>query len=416
MRKFIIGSVTTALILCSSITAAVSKEKVKIALIDGLSGQFALTGQSALRELKLAVKTFIKNDDLDVEVIALDGKNSPGKAIAMLNQAIEQGARYIVQGSSSSVANALVATIARHNKKNPDKRVLFLNHSAVDPILTNKRCNFWHFRFDGHVGMKMNALTDAIAKDKKIKTVYLIGQNYSFGKTVAVGAQKLLKLKRPDIKIVGNELHPFGRVKDFSPYAKNIKASNADAVITGNWGADMVLLAKALGAEQVNTKVYTFYAAGSGVTSTIGASGEGRILVVTEGRPNPMTEEQFAYWEKFKAAYPENDLLFERIPLIARMLDKAFKESGSTDPYKVAKVLEGMEIMRMDGSKAVMRAKDHQIQIDLSISAHTKLLPKYKGGKIKDFDGAGFGLVVSSVVPREKNSLSTSCKMVRPEK
>lgn len=416
MRKFIIGAVTTSLLVLSSMTTAFSKEKIKIALIDGLSGQFALTGQSALRELQHAVKVFLNKDELEVEVIALDGKNNPGKAIAMLNQAIDKGVRYIIQGNSSSVANALVATINRHNKKNPDKRVLFLNHSAVDPILTNRRCNFWHFRFDGHVGMKMNALTDVIAKDKNIKSVYLIGQNYSFGKTVAVGAQKLLKLKRPDIKIAGNEFHPFGRVKDFTPYAEKIKASNADAVITGNWGSDMVLLAKALGKAGVNTKVYTFYGAGSGVTSTIGASGEGRILVVSEGRPNPMTKEQVEYWESFKAAYPDKDRLFERIPLIVRMLSKAIKKAGGTDTYKVAKALEGMEITRLDGSKVVMRAEDHQIQMDLSVSAHTKALPKYDSGKINDYDGSGFGLVVSSVVSSKDNSLSTSCKMVRPEK
>ena len=47
------------------------------------------------------------------------------------------------------------------------------------------------------------------------------------------------------VEDVGNELHPIGKVQDFSPYVQKIVSSGADAVITGNWGADMVNLAKA---------------------------------------------------------------------------------------------------------------------------------------------------------------------------
>ena len=55
----------------------------------------------------------------------------------------------------------------------------------------------------------------------------------------------MLAEKRPDIKIVGDELHPLQKVQDFSPYVAKIKASGADTVITGNWSNDMVLLIKA---------------------------------------------------------------------------------------------------------------------------------------------------------------------------
>ena len=103
-------------------------------------------------------------------------------------------------------------------ERNPGKEVLYLNYAAVDPALTNEKCNFWHFRFDADADMKMAALTDVIAKDSKVKKVYLINQDYSFGKAVAAAANKMLAEKRPDIKIVGDELHPLQRVQDFSPY------------------------------------------------------------------------------------------------------------------------------------------------------------------------------------------------------
>ena len=42
----------------------------------------------------------------------------------------------------------------------PGKEVLFFNYAAIDPALTNEKCNFWHFRFDADVDMKMAAMTD----------------------------------------------------------------------------------------------------------------------------------------------------------------------------------------------------------------------------------------------------------------
>ena len=116
----------------------------------------------------------------------------------------------------------------KYNERNPGKEVLYLNYAAVDPALTNEKCNFWHFRFDADGDMKMEALTNFMAKQKNIKKVYLINQDYSFGKAVAAAARGMLPEKRPDIQIVGDELHPLQKVTDFSPYVAKIKASGAD--------------------------------------------------------------------------------------------------------------------------------------------------------------------------------------------
>jgi len=43
-----------------------------------------------------------------------------------------------------------------------------------------------------------------------------------------------MKRKRPDVEIVGDDLHPIGQVKDFAPYVAKIKASGADTVLTGS--------------------------------------------------------------------------------------------------------------------------------------------------------------------------------------
>src|SRR5213076_1701367 len=94
----------------------------------------------------------------------------------------------------------------KHNAREPARRALFLNYSAVDPALTNERCSFWHFRFDAHADMRLAALTDALRDDREVTRAYLIGQDYSFGQGFAKTARAMIAAKRPDVTIVGDEL------------------------------------------------------------------------------------------------------------------------------------------------------------------------------------------------------------------
>ena len=162
--------------------------QVKIAYIDPLSGMMAATGEHGLREFQFAVDQLNARGGAlgkKFEMVALDNKLSPQESIVQLNRAIDQGIRYIAQGNGSSVAAALIDAVSKHNARNPDKTVLFLNYAAVDPDFTNSKCNFWHFRFDANSDMKLEALTNVMETDKKIKKVYIFGQDYSFGHQVS---------------------------------------------------------------------------------------------------------------------------------------------------------------------------------------------------------------------------------------
>jgi branched-chain amino acid transport system substrate-binding protein len=309
------------------------------------------------------------------------------------------------------VAHAISDAVQKHNERNPAQRILYLNYSAVDPALTNEKCHFWHFRFDAHADMKMAALTDVIKANTKIKKIYIIGQDYSFGKAVADGAVKMLGQKRPDIQIVGNELHPIGKVQDFSPYVQKIVASGADAVITGNWGADMISLAKAANEAGLKVPFYTYYAASDGVTAAIGAAGVDRIRLVHETIPgNPSAPKVFGdYIGGYKKLRPNNDINQPRINTGLNMLVLAIKKAGTTDVDKVAAALEGMEWTTLGGDQVVMRREDHQLQMPVYISVHTNKNITY------DFDNSGFGLALENKIERDKAAQPAACKMDRPK-
>lgn len=395
--------------------SAAFAENIKIAFIDPLSGPFASTGTNGLHQFQFAADYMINSNGgvlggTEFEILGFDNKISPKESLIQLQVAIDQGVRFIVQGNSSGVANALTEAVDKHNRRNPDSRVLFLNYAAVDPALTNDKCNFWHFRFDAHADMKMDAVTDSIAADTSIKNVYLIGQDYSFGKAVAAAANKYIGEKRPDITIVGDELHPIGKVKDFTPYSRKIVNAKTDAVITGNWGADMLGLGKSIIENGYTGPIYTYYAAGSGITAAFGESGKGSIRLVGEGQVNPPpSDEAAAYYTAFKAKYPDGNVDQTRISNTIGMLAQAIEAAGTADDVvAVANALEGMEYDTIWGGKVMMRPNDHQAIQDLHIFEHTN------EGITFPYDNSEYGVRVIKTIEMASADIETTCEMKRP--
>ena len=215
----------------------------------------------------------------------------------------------------------------------------------------------------------------------------------------------------PDIEIVGNEFHPIGQVKDFTPYVTKIVSSGADAVITGNFGADMVSLARSIIDSGLDIPIYTFYAAYDGITATLGADGKNKIRLVHNEVSNPYpTEERKEYVRAFKALNPNNDVTQVRITNALSMVVAAMEKSQSTDPYDIALALEDMRFTTLSGDEIWMRADDHQIFQEIHISVHTD------EGIEFDADNSGFGLFSEYHVSMEDAIVPVNCDMRRPSR
>jgi len=278
LRRKLLKSATAMAFLPAFARAQALPEPIRLAMIEGLSGGNANGGEAVFRNLAWAVERVNQRGGVRTRAgmrpLQLDRYDSKGQieeALSALRSAIDDGARIILQGNSSAVAAALVEAINKHNEREPQRRVVFLNYSAVDPSLTNEKCSFWHFRFDAHADMRMAALLSVLREDTSLKSVYLLNPDYSFGQAVQREAKRQLALQRPDVQVVGEELHPLLRIKDFVPYAIKIKASGADAVITGNFSNDLTLLVKAAREVGYEGRFYTFYgnALGAPAASTL---------------------------------------------------------------------------------------------------------------------------------------------------
>lgn len=397
--------------------AAAAADNIKIGIIDPLSGPAANVGEAMVRHAQLTVDAINAKGGVlggtKFEIVALDSKSNPQEAQNAMTQGIDQGIRYIIQTNGSNVAAALIEAVNKNNERNPEKTVLFMNTGAVDPALTNEKCSFWHFRFDADAAMKMSALTDTIAQNKNIKKIYLFNQDYSFGQAVAKAAKEMLTKKRPDIQIVGDELHPLLKIKDFAPYIAKIRATGADAVVTGNWGNDMTLFIKASNDADYKPEFYTYYAGGLGTPPALGNAGLGHLKQVTQWHANTgeekVTKHYQAYREKYKDA--KDDFYFSSHFLALSMLAKAMDQAKSADPAKVGKALEGMKFDG-DSGEVWMRADNHQLIQPLFISTFSKA----DGKDVKfDVERTGNGFKTDRRIEAKETVMPTVCKMERPQ-
>ena len=411
-------------ILCLSFsvnaqTPLIQLPPVQLALIEGMSGPFANTGEAVLRNLVWAVERVNARGGVATQegkrrlvLNRYDSKGQSEEALTSLRSAIDSGAQFVLQGNSSANAAVLVDAIQKHNEREPQKRVLFLNYAAVDPALTQEKCNFWHFRFDAHADMRMAALMQVLKQDTKLKSVYLIGQDYSFGQSVLREAKVQLEKLRPDIQIAGDELHPMGRVKDFLPYAAKIRASGAQAVITGNWGNDLSFLVKAAKDVGYEGKFYTFYGNALGAPAAMGDAGVGKVLAVAEWMPNVPGAESVKFYQSFKQRFvkPSEDYLHLRMQLMVEALVQSIEKAGQTDPLAVALQLENAEVS-MAGQRGKMRAMDHQFQQPMVVAMMAK-----QGGPdvLFDVEGSGYGFKVIRQFKAPELELPSVCKMNRP--
>jgi branched-chain amino acid transport system substrate-binding protein len=394
---------------------------IKLAMIETLSGPFANTGEAVFRNLLWAVERVNARggvrlrDGSGARLLSLqrhDNKGQNEEALSVLRAAIDDGAVYILQGNSSATAAALLDAINKHNERDPARRVLFLNYSAVDPVLTNEKCSFWHFRFDAHADMRMAALMAVLKDDQALRSVYILGQDYSFGQAVARDARRQLALLRPDVQIVGDELHPMGRVKDFSPYIAKIKASGAQAVITGNFGNDLTLLVKSARELGFDGRFYTFYGNALGAPAAIGEAGIGRVMAVADWLPNVSGPQSEAFYQAFRQRFtqPADDYVHLRMQLMVEALVQAIEQAGTLQPVAVARQLEQARVT-LAGQTGSMRASDHQFQQPLVVGVMER---QGNAGVKFDVEGSGFGFRVVKTLTAAQAELPTRCNMQRP--
>jgi len=423
IRKTLCASAVAATLLTGLALAPAARaadQSFKLAFIDPLSGPFASVGELMLAHVQFAVADINARGGVNaggagkvkLELLQFDGKLSAQESQSALQSAIDQGARVIVTGGSgSTVVSALVDAAAKHNERNPDRQVIVLNHSSIDPDLTGKRCSFWHFQLEANTAMKMKALANTIKLTPEVHNVYLLNQDYAHGRQWAKYGQELVGLARPDVKFVGSDFHPIGRVKDFAPYLSKVKATGADSVISGNWGQDMTLLLRAAADAGMNLRYYN-HSAGSfpGTVTAMSLAKLGQLTWVAEWHPGQADTPKVDALAKAFKARSGKDFLAPRIDMTPRFVAAAIEKAKSLEPVKIARAMEDLSFDTSVGAVR-MRGEDHQLLLPQVVNT----IAPVDGKAVKvGYEGTNWGFRTDATFSGNELAQGTECKMVRP--
>ncbi|MBV9834454.1 MAG: ABC transporter substrate-binding protein, partial [Alphaproteobacteria bacterium] len=207
-----------------------------------------------------------------------------------------------------------------------------------------------------------------------------------------------------------DELIPLGKVKDFAPYITKIKASGAQALLTGNWGPDMNLLIKAGIDAGVDLGYYTFYAHLAGGAVAIGPGGDGKVRAVQSFNENIAPEIGNAETEKWTKDFRDKfpfDFYSAGFRTIFEYVQLAVTKAGSMDVTKIAYAMEGLEHKDFLGYDSVMRKDDHQLISEYFVGV-------FKKGVKYDSEKTGLGWATEATILAKDLMQPTTCKMKRP--
>jgi branched-chain amino acid transport system substrate-binding protein len=379
---------------------------IKMMVIDPLSGPQSSTMEASAKNLQYAVK---RDNDAGgilgskVDLQMCDDKFNPKDGKNCLDRAIGDDVHFIMQGIGTNVTLTLLDAIEKYNARNPGKEIVLINWSGLDEEITGKYCSFWQFRTDGHIGMKMKAAV--LSLDPSVKRVYMINMDYSMGQNADAATRRLLKQYRPDIQIVGSELHPPNRVQDFTPYVAKIKRENPDAILTANIGTDLNRLIRAGNDIGLNARWYTVLASQHGQVTAIGEKGVNKVFQASDSimsMNNPVLDKLVEQ----SRADGYGDFESVRIYRGYLFLTDAIRDAKSTQPLAVAKAMEKTTVSIGD-YKATMRASDHQAQLPMNLSVVSA------DAKFKQ-EGTPWGFKMLKTFPASQMTEPTDCNMKRP--
>jgi branched-chain amino acid transport system substrate-binding protein len=301
--------------------------------------------------------------------------------------------------------------VRKHNIRNPGKEIVYINVGAEALELTGEKCNFHHFRMAGNAQVRAKALVGAMKQANALGSkVYAINQNYSWGQDMEKAIVD--NAGAGGYQVVEKTLHDVNKIQDFSPYVSRIVNSQADAVLTGNWSNDLLLLMKASKAAGLKARFGTVYLDQPGNLSNAGDTAVGHFVAHTfnpeaGGGDGERFVKDYTAKTGHTPVFVEPQTVFG-LEMVADALKRTKPVNGALDVNTFATNLETAKVKTPIGEMS-MRAADHQALLPLVVSTVTK------DAKVK-VDGTDMGFKPVKVFSAEEVAMpaQASCKMQRP--
>ncbi|UHQ98982.1 ABC transporter substrate-binding protein (plasmid) [Natrinema zhouii] len=353
-RTFLSAAGAAGAVALAGCAGGSGSETVTIASLNPMSGAYSSLGPAQRDGVELAVDQINNSDEFDYEIEAVydDTETEAGAASQAAQQVVQQEQTDFVFGAiSSSVALGL-------NEFASDAEFVYFPGAAAVPI-TGEACNEWVFRFETN--------TAQIAEAISAHTVNEIGSNvwfhiadYAYGDSVYNRTSERMQNANSNFTEVGKTESSLGS-SNFGSYISQISGSDADAVILGMTGGDLVNFVNQA-ADQGLTQEKAIVGPTMSFKSARAGTGAGAVGTYGGVRYDPSIElgdnQQFveAYQDEHDGV-PGN---FERVGYESvRLMVRGMQEAGSTDPTDVRDALEGGTFTTVLGD-ITLRESDHQ--------------------------------------------------------
>src|SRR6185503_5292358 len=238
LREATMRRTLVILALCIAPIAAQSqvKEPVKLGLIDIYSGGFAFIADSIRTGFQIAVDEANAAGGLNgrqFQVVTADMGGSVDKAVTEARRMIlEEKIKYVTVGIHSGAAVAVGAL-------GKEYKVLINGGFATTKRLTGEAGHDYVARANLSTVEIGRVMAEHLKARPDVKRVAVIAPDYEYGQHFMADFVAGLKVARPDITVVRQELHKLGAT-DFGPHVTALQAQPVDLVVGGMFGADLV--------------------------------------------------------------------------------------------------------------------------------------------------------------------------------
>jgi branched-chain amino acid transport system substrate-binding protein len=367
-RKVIRGTGMTILILVTIFSPSLgrSAEPIPMLALDPLSGVMKDIGDRYHLGVRFAVEEINAAGGLlgrPIKMFYDDSQLKPDVAARKVSRYVtEEKVKFVMTGTGTHIGKAM-GQVAEKEK------IIMLNYGAAGDELTGKDFTPYHFRVALSTGQQSGALA-AYFSGTPYKKYYILCQDYAFGHDVAEAFKKAMKKFKADWQPVGEDYHPVG-TKDMGPYISKIISSGAEVLITGNWGADLLVLLKQAADLGLKAKVGSYYLTDTNALPAIGNAAVGNITVeiymLTEDTPQNKAFVERWTKRKLDPGHPYPAWLIGKSYQAFMFMAEAIKKAKSTKAEDVIKTWEGMSYEALVG-RMNMRACDHQVVTPISVA------------------------------------------------
>jgi branched-chain amino acid transport system substrate-binding protein len=286
-----------------------------------------------------------------VELLAYDNRCNPSEAVNVANKLIESKVAVIVGAHCSSATLATMPLIAT-------ARIPLVDGVASSPKITELSGvggNEWTFRINPSDDDMMNALGMYLGEGSKLKRVAVLGEDTDFGRGGAAAFATVAK--KNGLEIISTDFHPQS-YPDFTSLLTRIQQSKPDAIALFQLAGDQLNFLR--NAMQLGVKIPYIgrFDPGGNNLQIIQAGGmEGSITAWTYSSLVD-TPENKAFAAEIEKQHKTTPVLQTWAGYdVMRLVLKAIKDAGSTDPIAIRDSLKKIEFTNVMG--APVRFDDH---------------------------------------------------------